>query len=43
MLPRKMLDRSRFRLRSAVALPLYVLLLVFGWLAAGMAGDHRPG
>jgi hypothetical protein len=31
-------------LRRALALPIYVLLLlVFGCLAAGMAGDDRPG
>jgi hypothetical protein len=32
------------RLRRALALPTYVLLLlVFGSLAAGMAGDDWPG
>jgi hypothetical protein len=31
------------RLRRALALPIYVLLLVFGCLAAGMAGDDWPG
>jgi hypothetical protein len=35
---------ARLRVRQALALPIYVLslLLVFGCLAAGMAGDDWP-